>query len=51
MRVVEETWGRVYENLVNREKKGCGKEEGWGGLSMMRGCEIFGRYISYDDFH
>jgi hypothetical protein len=43
MRVVEETWGRVYGNLINREKR-------WGGRSMMRGCEIFGRYISYDGF-
>jgi hypothetical protein len=48
MRVVEETWGRVYGNLINREKKWC--RRGWGGLSMMRGCEIFERYISYDGF-
>jgi hypothetical protein len=43
MRVVEETWQRVYGNLINREKI-------WRGRSIMRGCEIFGRYISYDGF-
>ena len=26
------------------------RKGGLGGLSMMRGCEIFGRYISYDGF-
>ena len=27
MRVVEETWGRVYGNLINREEKCRGKGE------------------------
>ena len=28
MRVVEETWGRVYGNLINREEKWLGREDG-----------------------
>jgi hypothetical protein len=43
MRVVEETWGSVYGNLINREEDG---EVWWG----MRGCEILGRYNSCDSF-
>jgi hypothetical protein len=42
--VVEETWGSVYENLINREKK---RRRGWG---MMRGCDILGRDDSCDSF-
>jgi hypothetical protein len=45
--VVEETWGSVYGNLINREKK---KRGGWRGWSMMRGCDILGRDDSCDSF-
>jgi hypothetical protein len=46
--VVEETWGSVYGNLINREKKKRGG--GWRGWSMMRGCDILGRDDSCDSF-
>jgi hypothetical protein len=46
---VEETWGSVYGNLINREKKYRGGG-GWRGWSIMRGCEILGRYNSCDSF-
>ena len=46
---VEETWGSVYGNLINREKMQRGGE-GWRGWSMMRGCEILGRDDSCDSF-
>ena len=39
---VEETWGSVYGNLINRG--------GWRGLRRLRGCEILGRYNSCDSF-